>query len=85
VITGRMLPMWDELCELVLKAHSAFGDWMVVGWDVAILGDGPTLVEGNCGVDIDLVQRPLRTAFGSSRLGELMAFHLDRTEHIWRN
>jgi hypothetical protein len=84
LITGRTLPVWDELCDLALKAHSAFGDWMVVGWDIAILEDGPTLVEGNCGADIDLVQRPLRTAFGSSRLGELMAFHLDRTEHIWR-
>jgi hypothetical protein len=85
VITGRVLPMWDELCDLALKAHSAFGDWMIVGWDIAILEDGPTLVEGNCGADLDLVQRPLRTAFGSSRLGELIAFHLDRTEHIWRN
>jgi hypothetical protein len=85
VITGRLLPMWDELCDLALKAHSAFGDWTIVGWDIAILEDGPILVEGNCGADIDLVQRPLRTAFGSSRLGELIAFHLDRTEHIWRN
>jgi hypothetical protein len=83
-ITGRVLPMWDELRGLALKAHSAFGDWMIVGWDIAILEDGPTLVEGNCGADLDLVQRPLRTAFGSSRLGELMAFHLNRTEHIWR-
>jgi len=85
VIAGRTLPMWRELCDLALKAHSAFGDWMIVGWDIAFLEDGPALVEGNCGADIDLVQRPLRTAFGSSRLGELMAFHLDRTEHIWRS
>jgi hypothetical protein len=85
VIAGRTLPMWDELRDLALKAHSAFGDWMIVGWDIAILEDGPILVEGNCGADIDLVQRPLRTAFGSSRLGELIAFHLDRTEHIWRS
>jgi hypothetical protein len=83
-ITGRSLPMWGELCALVLKAHSAFNDWVVVGWDVAILEDGPSLVEGNNGPDLDLIQRPLRTAFGSSRLGELIAFHLDRTEHIWR-
>jgi hypothetical protein len=84
-ITGRRLPMWDELCGLVLKAHSAFSDWVVVGWDVAILESGPSLVEGNNGPDLDLIQRPLRTAFGSSRLGELIAFHLDRTEQIWRS
>ena len=83
-ITGRMLPMWDELRELVRRAHSAFGDWVVVGWDVAILADGPSLVEGNHGPDIDLIQRPLRTPFGDSRLGELIALHLDRTEPIWR-
>jgi len=84
-ITGRTLPMWDELRGLALKAHSAFGEWMIVGWDIAILENGPILVEGNCGADLDLIQRPLGTPFGSSRLGELMAFHLDRTEHIWRN
>ncbi len=84
LITGRLLPMWDEVRELVLRAHSAFSDWVVVGWDVAIMKDGPCLVEGNNGPDVDLVQRPLRTAFGESRLGELIAFHLDGTEQIWR-
>jgi hypothetical protein len=84
LITGRVLPMWDELRELVVKAHAAFNDWVTVGWDVAILEDGPVLVEGNNGPDLDLIQRPLRTAFGEERLGELIAFHLDRTEAIWR-
>jgi hypothetical protein len=84
LITGRLLPMWDEVRELVLRAHSAFNDWVVVGWDVAILADGPCLVEGNNGPDVDLIQRPLRTAFGESRLGQLIAFHLDRTEQAWR-
>jgi hypothetical protein len=83
-ITGRLLPMWDEVCDLVRRAHSAFCDWVVVGWDIAILADGPSLVEGNNGPDVDLIQRPLRTAFGDSRLGELIALHLDRTEPAWR-
>jgi hypothetical protein len=84
LISGRVLPMWGDLCELVVRAHAAFNDWMVVGWDVAILDDGPALVEGNNGPDLDMIQRPLRTAFGEGRLGELIAFHLDRTEAIWR-
>lgn len=83
-ITGRMLPMWGQVGELVRKAHSAFSDWLVIGWDIALLADGPSLVEGNDGPDVDLIQRPLRTSSGSSRLGELIAFHLDRTEHAWR-
>jgi hypothetical protein len=84
LITGRLLPMWDDVRELVLRAHSAFSDWVVVGWDIAIMADGPCLVEGNNGPDVDLIQRPLRMAFGESRLGELIALHLQRTEQIWR-
>jgi hypothetical protein len=84
LISGRVLPMWDQVRDLARRAHSVFGDWVVIGWDVAILADGPSLVEGNNGPDIDLIQRPLRMPFGDSRLGELIAFHLDRTEPIWR-
>jgi hypothetical protein len=83
-ITDRILPMWDDVCDLVRRAHSAFHDWVVIGWDVAITADGPRLVEGNSGPDIDLIQRPLRTAFGDGRLGELLAFHLSRSERAWR-
>ena len=83
-ISRRILPMWDEVCDLVRRAHFAFQDWAVIGWDVAITAEGPFLVEGNSGPDIDLIQRPLRTAFGASRLGELLAFHLARSEHSWR-
>ena len=85
LITGRMLPMWDSVRDLVLKAHHAFSDWVVIGWDVAVVADGAVLVEGNCGPDLDLIQRPLRIPFGGSRLGELIAFHLDRTEALWRS
>jgi hypothetical protein len=83
-ITGRLLPMWNDACELVRRAHSAFDDWVVVGWDVALTACGPCLVEGNCGPDIDLIQRPLRTAFGDGRLGKLIAFHLTNSENSWR-
>jgi hypothetical protein len=83
-IADRVLPLWDEVCDLVRRAHAAFNDWVVIGWDVAIMADGPRLVEGNSGPDIDLIQRPLRTPFGDTRLGELLAFHLNRTERSWR-
>ena len=84
-ITSRVLPMWEEVCELARRAHSAFSDWVVVGWDIAILADGPSLVEGNNGPNVELIQRPLRTAFADSRFGELLAFHLNQTESVWRH
>ena len=77
-IAGRVLPMWDEVCGLARNAHLAFRDWTVIGWDIAIMADGPRLVEGNCGPDIDLVQRPLRKSFGDGRFGELLVFQLNR-------
>jgi hypothetical protein len=76
--------MWGEVCDLVRRAHCAFEDWVVIGWDVAITAEGALLVEGNSGPDIDLIQRPLRTALGDSRLGELLAYHLARSEPAWR-
>jgi hypothetical protein len=78
LIAGRTVPMWDQVMELVRKAHLAFQDWAVIGWDVGVLADGPWIVEGNCGPDVDLIQRPLRAPFGSGRLGALLAFHLQQ-------
>lgn len=76
VILGRTLPHWSAALELTRRAHALIGDRVVVGWDVAILQDGPCLVEGNGKPDVDLIQRPHRAGLGASRLGEIMAFHL---------
>ena len=75
-IAGRKLPLWREACALATQAHRAFSDRTVIGWDVAITADGPMLVEGNSGPDVDLLQRPMRRGLAGGRLGELMAFHL---------
>jgi hypothetical protein len=75
-IEGRELPMWREARELAVRAHAAFADRTVIGWDIAITADGPILVEGNSGPDVDLLQRPMRRGLGAGRLGELIAFHL---------
>ena len=75
-IEGRTLPLWPEACQLAVSAHKAFADRTVIGWDVAITAEGPVLVEGNSGPDVDLLQRPMRRGLGAGRLGELIAFHL---------
>jgi hypothetical protein len=81
-IAGRILPFWREAMALAVKAHAAFGEWVVIGWDVAILGDGPILIEGNKGPDVDLIQRPLRAPIGSGRFGALLAYNLERSRFM---
>jgi hypothetical protein len=63
---------------LATRAHRAFADRTVIGWDVAITPNGPILVEGNSGPDVDLLQRPMRRGLACGRLGELIAFHLKK-------
>jgi hypothetical protein len=75
-ILGRELPHWPAVIDLVCRAHDTIGDRVAVGWDVAILQDGPCLVEGNGKPDVDLIQRPHRAGLGNSRMGELVALHL---------
>jgi hypothetical protein len=77
-ITGRVLPFWPEAMALATRAHAAFAEWTVIGWDIAILDDGARLIEGNKGPDVDLIQRPLRGPIGSGRFGELLAYNLER-------
>lgn len=75
-IEGRMLPLWPQVKALVEQAHRAFDDHIVVGWDIAILADGPTLVEGNTLPDVDIMQRPLGRGLGDTRFVDLLLHHL---------
>jgi hypothetical protein len=77
-IEGRVLPCWDEAKRLAIQAHRAFSDRVVVGWDIAILKDGPILVEGNGNPDMDIIQRFMRVGLRRHRFGELIAWHLER-------
>jgi hypothetical protein len=76
-IEGRQLPMWQEAVDLVLRAHKAFGDYALIGWDVAILDDGPTLIDGDQAPDVDILQRTSRGPIGNGRFGELLAYNLE--------
>jgi hypothetical protein len=75
-IVGRTLPLWPDVLKLARWAHCAFADRVVIGWDIAIPVEGPTLVEGNIAPDVDLMQRPLRRGIGQGRFAELLLYNL---------
>ncbi len=77
-IEGRLLPLWAEARALVERAHPHFSDFAVIGWDVAILPDGPCIIEANGAPDLDIIQRTMRAPLGNARLGKLMAWHVKR-------
>lgn len=77
-IEGRLLPLWPETLALACRAHAAFADRTIIGWDIAILADGPSLIEGNSSPDLDIIQRTHRGPVGDTRLGELLAAALLR-------
>ena len=81
-ITGRSLPYWNKLKPFVERAHAAFSDRALIGWDVAITPTGLVVVEANGAPDLDIMQRPFRQGLIRGRLGELLAHNLLNAEAI---
>jgi hypothetical protein len=83
-IEGRIVPCWEDAKSLAIRAHRAFSDRVVVGWDIAILEDGPILVEGNGNPDMDIIQRFMRVGARRHRFGELVAYHVRQRTGVKR-
>ncbi|MGH6891445.1 MAG: sugar-transfer associated ATP-grasp domain-containing protein [Dongiaceae bacterium] len=79
-VTGRIVPFWPEVVQLVIKAHGLLPGRVVVGWDVAVTEDGPVLLEGNSFPDNIYPQRLYQKPIGHLRFGELLNFHFDCIE-----
>jgi hypothetical protein len=66
-LEGLKLPFWNETLALALRAHNALSSQMpVIGWDIAILPEGPILIESNhfpCG---NLAQVPTGFPLGET-------------------
>ena len=77
-IIGSQLPMWEDVNGFAVRAHGAFGDRMVVGWDIAITPDGPVLVEGNGAPDLDIMQRFIRHGLMAARSGRAACHHVSQ-------
>ena len=60
---------WPEVADAGQGAHTAFSERVMPAWDIALLDDGPILVEGNARPDLDIIQRPLAAASGRPRSG----------------
>lgn len=56
-ITGRVLPCWDDVKALALRAHDCFPQFPSIGWDVAITDRGPVVLEANYNWDSVLAQQ----------------------------
>jgi len=80
-VEGVILPFWQELKVLAVKAHRTFTmDRLVVGWDIALTPTGPCFLEGNVLPDVIFPQRVDHRPFGQSRYGEILRHYLDRLE-----
>jgi hypothetical protein len=71
-VLGRIVPCWNEIRSIAIKAHAACRDRLLVGWDIAVGPDGAVLLEGNSYPDVDFLQRSHQCAIGDSPLGPLL-------------
>lgn len=53
---GFQIPNWNKVKDVVLSAALVDKNIHVVGWDVAVLEDGATFIEGNRRPGFDMVQ-----------------------------
>jgi len=73
-IEGAVVPEWTAVKALTLRAHKAFPELGVIGWDIAITEAGPLLVEANHAWDINLLQVAHREGFRSRMVAALGMF-----------
>lgn len=75
-IEGAIVPSWELAKSAAVAAHRRFADRVVIGWDVAVLEDGPIFIEGNGNPDLDILQRFMRIGLREHRFADLLAHHL---------
>lgn len=58
IIPGFKIPYWEKCKAMVDEASKLVPDVYLIGWDVAVTPDGPTLVEVNTHPGLELIQAP---------------------------
>lgn len=79
-VKGRIIAQWPEIAALAQRAHRAFPQRKLVGWDIALTPTGPMLLEGNLKPDTHFLQRVHRQMIGQSPLAPLLRHHLKVAE-----
>ena len=77
-IEGFQLPDWERVKRLAVRAHEALDAIVCIGWDVAILEDGPIIVEGNDNPGSASTQMPTGVALGETPVVSALAAHFRR-------
>jgi putative polysaccharide biosynthesis protein len=72
---GFPVPMWTKAVQLARLAHKTFPFLHFIAWDIAILGDGPVLVEGNSVFGIDLTVLPHRLSLSDTQFIPYYNYH----------
>ena len=75
-IAGFQLPRWEEAAALAVRAHEALDRLVCVGWDVAILDDGPVIIEGNDNPGHTSSQTPTGVPLGETEVVPTLAARL---------
>lgn len=77
-IEGRIIPGWDDLCALALRAHRSFPWLPFVGWDVVDTDQGIMLLEANAFWGGDALQPHDAVPLGLTRFPEIYLAWFDR-------
>jgi len=67
LIARTLIPGWDRVAALALRAHAPITEIALIGWDVAMPGPEPVLIEGNTNWGV-LLDTPL----GDTRYVEIL-------------
>lgn len=79
VIEGQVLPHWRATLDLALTAHERVRSVLpIIGWDVAILADGPVFLEANHLPGEHIVQIPSGIPLGATPYPDVLCRSLRR-------
>jgi hypothetical protein len=74
-MAGETHPGWEEMSALALRAHRAFPDLFIIGWDIAYSARGALVVEGNTPPGLTTTRQHSVGGFVHTRRAQLLAHH----------